>query len=277
MTEENSSALLDKVGKMVTEAASTINFQSGNENTKVFPGFPFTVVKNLPAANLAQEPGKEVAPLYRFPYYSEGGDGGSKIFVTPYNPATTINGVPCYATPQPYLFLAEEEIGLIYLKQRFQVYCWQQCLGPPAFLALTEIERIDTLSAEIQLYPDGEIPESTYPTPEVDPCNNPVGPANAYFGWPGVYTYYFLLGRFKGARNAPVVDYFVHSNLGEFSGNSEILEADYLKNYAARDLTVNYFDPLYATFPVGWEYNLPSVTINQDSAGGTGYVASSWQ
>lgn len=276
MIEEAANDLLNKVGEMVTAAASRLSFRAGNSTTKVTPGFPFTVVNSSSQRQFA-EPPKVVAPDYSVGYFSEAGINGSNVFVTPLDPSTHIGGNSCYSTPLPYLFIPAGQTRLLYLKQTFALEAWQDCLiipqdpPPDLHIARGPVHKIiSTQPPEVVLF--SSVPTSDFPTPEKNACDQPVGPPSGGFYWPGSYTYYYLLARLEGQEGLPVRDLRIWSSSDPVS--TAIKTADFERNYGARVSMFFGASFMPAIFPI-WAFVFGGGVIfdSGDVSGNSGYGA----
>lgn len=257
MTSDGADKIIVKVEELVVDAIKKLDFKSGDqETTTVIPGFPFTIIKEADGQTIANTDTESVAPW--FPeyrgMYSEAGDGGSNVFVLPFDPTTLVNGVPCYDTPRPFLFIPKDEFRLVYLSQTFQVDVWQD-------MSLTAIKSITAGPAEIIVVNENSIPYSSYPG------------TSPTFSDPGQYLYYFLLARFFGVEDAPAqnLDVFTSS----FPGNSEILAEDVVRNYGARNMVTVSPGPFSANFPLFVDFGSAGLSAGDVAAEG-GYLANSY-
>ena len=252
MTSEGADKIIAKVGELVTEAIQKIEFRSGDrDTTKVLPGFPFTVVKEIDGQVKSGSDIEYVAPWFpeHSGFYSTAGDGGSDVFFLPFDPATTIDGAPCYDTPRPSLFIPKDTYRLIYLEQTFQVDSWQE--GPYSPV----VQSVTAGPASIFSVEDGidNIPYSSYPG------------ASEVFLYPGEYTYYFLMARLYGVGDAPAQ---------KVSIPDDIWVEDGVRNYGARQMVLS-FNPFSANFPGHVFSGSFGITAGDNMAEG-GYLAYSY-
>lgn len=203
MTSEGADKIIAKVEGLVSEAVSKLEFKSGDrQTTQVLPGFPFSLIKEIPQETGSYER-EEVAPWFPdgFGYYSVGTPTGSRVFFLPFDPTTKLNGVSCYATPRPSIFIPGGVSRYIYLEQTFDVSAWEvpndedeeeENEEPPFYV----LESVTAGPARIFAATQSNIPSSSYPQTE--------GLYRYDLYYPGTYTYYFLLAKLTGVAEGKV-------------------------------------------------------------------------
>ena len=258
MTSDGADRIIAQVEEQVAEAIKKLDFRSGDrETTRVISGFPFTIIKEADGRTAFNSDTESVAPWFPEYHgmYSEAGNGGSNVFVLPFDPTTLVNGVPCYDTPRPYLFIPKDQYRLVYLQQSFEVEAWEDEIYGPV------IESITAGPATIFTVEDDDIPYSSYPGPNED------------FLYPGEYTYFFLLARFYGVEDAPALNMNLFSSSG--SGNAEIVAEDAARNYGARKMITISPGPFNANFPFFVTFGGNGASAGDVAAEG-GYLATSY-
>lgn len=249
MTSEGADAIISKVGGLVSEAIKQIEFKPGSPTTKVVPGFPFTVVGSF-AEPITPSDDAQVAPWFPpDPYYSQGGNGGSNLFITPLDPSSTINGRGCYSSPLPFLFIPKDQERLLYLRQSFTVNSYVD-------ESYVERESVTPGPASFELFQLDDIPETSSPPPA----------GGGFFFDPGDYTIYFLIQRFLGVDGGPARSLDVWGNNSD-PVNVEVKNEDFLKNGGARQMmSLTGYIQMTAVYPV-WNIWGKGINLGSSSAG----------